>query len=290
MNIINIYSVFFSIIFILCFTLYRIKLCLPKILYNIESSMLFHPIKLDSNYKFNILGNNIYEFNILHKNKNKTKKQTINALYFYNPNTVYTIIYAHGNGGNIEHCLSIPTEFNNLASVILFDYRNYGKSSSTKCIKDSHMYNDILSVWNYTVFTLNVKPNNIILYGHSLGSSVVSWLGYNLLKKNSLSTYYLPKAIIMQAGFSSLKSITSDILPNIVTNYVKNRFNSKKYVKFIGDKIKIIILHSDIDEIINIKHKDQLIKVNNNIIFYKIDGSHNYPKLGKIKTILQYYL
>ena len=267
-----------STIIILLLSCILLKWIITYITNKIEQKLLFQPTKLQNNHIHDILyyksffkninpDIKIYELTIY---VNKSKNQYINALYYYNPNTTYHIIYAHGNGGNIRNCTNIPMTFINIASVIVFDYRGYGKSSINNDISENDLYKDILTVWNYTINKLNVSPQNIILYGHSLGSSVVAWLGKHLSTTNQK-----PKLIIMQAGFSSLKNIVSDIFPKFVTLLLNNTFNSKKYVKQIGDKIKIYIAHSHKDELIKIHHKDKLIKANNNIIFSEIHGTHN---------------
>ncbi|AYV82040.1 MAG: hypothetical protein Homavirus4_3 [Homavirus sp.] len=86
----------------------------------------------------------------------------------------------------------------------------------------------------------------------------------------------------MQAGFSSFKKIVTDLYSKYLAILTKNTFDSEHYVKMIGNRIKIMILHSEQDEIIGLHHKDNLIKANNHIRFHKIEGTHNSPVLDEV--------
>ena len=277
-------------LFIIILVVLLLIYLLLKLSIKIEQKMLFQPTKLHNKYHHKIkqyelllqeINENIkiYELTIY---INKKKDKYINALYYFNPNTPYHIIYAHGNGGNISNCINVPLTFINIASVLVFDYRGYGKSSYNTNICENDLYKDILTVWKYSIHQLNINAHNIILYGHSLGSSVVAWLGSYLS-----NTVYKPKLIIMQAGFSSLKNIVSDIVSKYITIFLNNSFDSEKYVKIIGDKIKIYVAHSYKDELIKIHHKDTLLNANNYIIFSEIDGTHNYVILDNLYNIIK---
>ncbi|AYV82039.1 MAG: alpha/beta hydrolase family protein, partial [Homavirus sp.] len=166
-----------------------ILLCILRpLLYKIECKLLFVPTKVNSHHSYNL---DYYEkklqkeinkdIRVYEKTISIDRNNKVNTVYFHNPNTKYTILYAHGNGGYIGNCLDVSFKFLHYASFILFDYRGYGKSVGTnKNIVEQDLYNDIWAVWKYVVYNLEVDPNSIILYGHSLGSSVVAWLGYKL--------------------------------------------------------------------------------------------------------------
>lgn len=254
-------------------------------LYKIEHRCVFQPIRLPKKHDYK-LGKlqlddsiRIYEVTI----PVKQKKDYINGIYFYNPNAKYHIIYAHGNSGNIGYCLNVPSKLTELASVILFDYRGYGKSSNFKPIEERDLYEDILEVWGYTINTLGISPDNIILYGNSLGGSVVAWLGQYLCTNNKQK----PFMIIMQASFSSLKKILIDLFPAILSYMLTMSFDTEKYIDIIGNNIRMCIFHSHDDELIKIHHKDNLIKTNSNIVYHRINGTHNNPDLDDIYNKLK---
>jgi len=200
---------------------------------------------------------------------------SINILYHKNITKSGTILYAHGNSGNIYQCTDVLQTFRNHASIILFDYQGFGKSKGNPT--EQIVNDNILMVWNFATTNLKIPPNTITLYGNSLGCSVVSWLGQYLLQ-NNLS---LPHTIILQSGFYNLKDITCDIYSKFLTPFLQSKFQNNTYIQKIKSKIPIIIIHSRDDEMINISHANKLIK-NCNIDpnnFYIITGDHNNPIL-----------
>lgn len=270
------YKKIFLIIFII--------LSIIILFYYVENKLLFFPTKLAPNHCFNL---DIYEDRLKHRNVTVNEKMIrtkdnirINLIHFNNPNNKNLFIYAHGNGGNITNSLDFCyyLVLYNLGSVITFDYRGYGKSDGTP--SEQGVYNDVLAVWNYTTNKLGYNPNNITLYGHSLGSSVVAWLGHMLCKQKKQQKEK-PNLIIMQAGFSSLKKIAAELYPKFLSYIMRNNFNSEHYVKTIGSSINILVLHSYNDEMIKIHHKDNLIKANgtDKIKFHEIKGDHNSPNI-----------
>jgi len=69
------------------------------------------------------------------------------------------------------------------------EYSGYGEQDNTDC-SENYIYNDIVCVYNYLIDQLNIKPEDIILYGRSLGSGPSCYLaekhsvgGYSLINK-----------------------------------------------------------------------------------------------------------
>lgn len=84
-----------------------------------------------------------------------------------------TLLWFHGNAGNISHRLE------NLAllhryldiSIFLFDYREFGLSDGH--ISKAGTYLDAQGAWNYLVKERSINPNDILLFGRSLGTALV---------------------------------------------------------------------------------------------------------------------
>ena len=130
-------------------------------------------------------------------------------------------------------------------------------------------------MWDYSTDELKIDPSNIILFGESLGCSVVTWLGQELISKDKK----LPKGIIIQSGFYSLKDIASDLFTKYITYLLKSKFENFKYIKKINNKIPLLIIHSLKDELININHSYKLIKeckIDREYLLI-VDGIHSTP-------------
>jgi uncharacterized protein len=238
---------------------------------HLQNIITFHPTKLDKDHDFK-LDTNITEHNI------PSAKNTINLLYYHNPESTNYIIYAHGNAGNIETNMNhVFTDFGPYANIILFDYAGYGKSSGHPTINT--VCENMYDVWTFVTKELKIKPENIILYGCSLGGAIITHLVKQIYKKE------LPKAIIIQSSFTSMVDIARDILPNLMYNltkfFIDNTFNTLKYLQKIKNQtqIKILVAHSSDDEIINFNHSSKMaqkLDCDNVVIF----GSHNEFTLG----------
>jgi fermentation-respiration switch protein FrsA (DUF1100 family) len=82
-----------------------------------------------------------------------------------------TILWLHGNAGNISDRLHVLKEFsdNLKVSSFIFDFRGYGKSQGRPTEKG--LYSDTKAALRWLMEEKKVDPGSIIIYGHSLGSA-----------------------------------------------------------------------------------------------------------------------
>jgi pimeloyl-ACP methyl ester carboxylesterase len=92
------------------------------------------------------------------------------------------------------------------ACVVLAEYRGYdGLSGSPSYASSSH---DARAALDFIVDSLKGSTENIILYGHSLGTAIAAELG----------TTFHPRALVLQAPFSSAKEMAARmIVPGLRT-------------------------------------------------------------------------
>jgi uncharacterized protein len=82
------------------------------------------------------------------------------------------LLYLHGNGGNISNNLGRAKRYHRLGfSVLLIDYRGYGRSVGDFPSEKS-VYQDAQTAWDYLVNNRQIPPQNIFIYGHSLGGAI----------------------------------------------------------------------------------------------------------------------
>ena len=97
---------------------------------------------------------------------------TLNGWFFKNPHARSTIIFAHGNAGNMSDRLFKVKFFYDLGlNVFIFDYRGYGKSEGKP--SEAGIYLDAQGAYDYLQSRGDVNMKNIILYGASIGGAVV---------------------------------------------------------------------------------------------------------------------
>lgn len=88
------------------------------------------------------------------------------------PGSELALLYLHGNAGNVGDHLGPASRFQALGlSVLLVDYRGYGLSSGP-FPSESQLYEDALAAWGYLTQERGLKPEQILIFGHSLGGAI----------------------------------------------------------------------------------------------------------------------
>jgi fermentation-respiration switch protein FrsA (DUF1100 family) len=175
-----------------------------------------------------------------------TKDQVrINGWWVPYPNAKVTLLWLHGNGGNLSDRVSHIKRFHDhlKVSIFIIDYREYGKSEGE--VSEEGTYLDAQAAYDYLV----ARPDTgkIIVYGHSLGAGVATEM---VLRRNA-------HALMLESPFLSVREMAKvqyGALPlgGLITTLYDSRSKMKKV------KIPILILHGDADETVPYAHGRQL--------------------------------
>lgn len=186
----------------------------------------------------------------------------INGWFMPSPGAKDTMLFCHGNAGNISHRMEKIQFFHSLGlNVFIFDYRGYGKSQGSP--NESGLYQDVKAAYDY-LLSRGIASNNIIGYGESLGGAVI----IDLAVKNKL------KGLIAECAFSSLKDMIKNIYPFLPHWALASRFDSLSKIKLI--KTPKLIIHSKNDEIVPYKLGEKLYEyADREKEFLQIHGGHN---------------
>jgi len=174
------------------------------------------------------------------------------------------ILFCHGNAGNISHRLESIQIFHQLGlDVFIFDYRGYGQSEGKPT--EQGTYKDAEAAWQYLIKERQVNPNEVIVFGRSLGGAVAAWLAQN----------YIPGALILESTFTSLPDIASTLYPYIpVRLLLRFRYNTAEYLDSVN--CPVLIVHSRNDEIMPFNHGRRLFEMAKKPKkFLEIAGTHN---------------
>jgi uncharacterized protein len=118
------------------------------------------------------------------------------------PGAKKVMLYSHGNGGNIEYRLpAVVSLLGSGASVFVYDYQGYGTSAGHPAL--TTICGDAACAYDYLIRQFGYRPEDIILYGESLGTGVTC----------ELSQTRKCCGIILVSGFASLIGAGRDRLP-----------------------------------------------------------------------------
>ena len=154
---------------------------------------------------------------------------------------IATIIFFHGNGGNISNVGWLGQRFAKHGfNVLLFDYRGYGASEGA-ATDEAGLYADGYAALSFVTKGKEISPNQIILYGQSLGTAVAA----------EVAQHGNFGAVVLESGFSSASSLADTAvpwLPRCLHFLGKNRFESAQ--KLANVRAPILIAHGDPDRTI----------------------------------------
>lgn len=118
------------------------------------------------------------------------------------PQSRGTVLFLHGNAGNISHRIDSVAMFHRLGySTLIFDYRGYGNSGGKP--SEQGTYRDAEAAWRYLNDQQHIPSCRIVLFGESLGGAVAAWL----------AAREKPAALVIASGFTSVPDLGQQLYP-----------------------------------------------------------------------------
>lgn len=155
----------------------------------------------------------------------------ITARYLEASGSEQLLLYSHGNGEDIGMILDFLKTFQKKGiSVLTYDYPGYGTSSHKP--SESGVYAAADAVYSFATETLNFAPNQIALYGYSLGSGPSCWLAER----------YPVNRLILDGAFTSTFRVMTRIqlFPDKFDNFSRLKKIDCPVLSIHGTKDRII--------------------------------------------------
>jgi len=188
---------------------------------------------------------------------------SLSGWYIPHPNAKGTILFCHGNAGNIGTRLGTIAKSHYFGyNFFIFDYRGFGESEGK--LSEKGTYLDAEAAWDYLIKERNAEPEKIIIYGRSLGAAIASWLAK---EKN-------PKVVLLECPFQSIKEIGADVYPYLPVRFLSRfNYNTKEYVQQIN--CPVLVMHSPEDMTIPFHHgKAVFAAAKEPKVFLELAGDH----------------
>ncbi len=161
----------------------------------------------------------------------------INAWLLKNPGAKFTLIYAHGNAGNMGDRLLKVKFFRDLGlNVLIFDYRGYGNSHGHP--SEPGVYLDAQAVYDYLKTRTDIDAHRVIAYGTSLGGVVAV----------DLAAHRPLAGLIIDSSITSAREAARHFYPYLPSFILHLRFDSLSKVRDLT--IPKLIIHSPEDQTI----------------------------------------
>ena len=179
-------------------------------------------------------------------------------------NSQLTVLFCHGNGGNIMHRLDSINFFYKLGlSCFIFDYRGYGNSEGKTTEEGTYL--DVMAAYEWLTRDKKVLPENIIIFGRSLGGSIAT----NLASKVEAGS------LVIESAFTSYVDMGRKFYPYMpVRWFARFSYRTIDYVKDV--RCPLMVIHSRTDEVVPFEFGLELYEeAREPKEFIEIFGSHN---------------
>ena len=189
----------------------------------------------------------------------------IHGWFIAHPDAKATLLFFHGNAGNISHRIDSISIFYNLGlSVFIIDYRGYGNSEGTP--SEHGTFRDAAAAWDYLVQERRLRPDEIIVFGRSLGGAVAAALAANVT----------PAAVILESTFTSIKELGKYHYPYLPVSWI-SRMHYPVDKQIASFNCPVLIIHSLQDMLVPVRFGQRLFEyAREPKMFLSISGDHNY--------------
>ncbi|RWS26529.1 alpha/beta hydrolase domain-containing protein 13-like protein [Leptotrombidium deliense] len=187
-----------------------------------------------------------------------------------------TLVYFHGNAGNVGHrLLNVSEIYHNCGcNLLLVEYRGYGHSKGSP--SESGLYMDAEAALSYLLEHPDVNKSKIVLFGRSLGGAVA----VELCSNPNFSTHV--SALIIENTFTSIPDVARILFDCRIVRLIprwfyKSRFDSLSKISQVS--VPTLFLSGLADELIPPSMMHSLYESSGSILkqFKSFDnGTHNF--------------
>uniref|UniRef100_A0ACD5ZFL2 Uncharacterized protein n=1 Tax=Avena sativa TaxID=4498 RepID=A0ACD5ZFL2_AVESA len=165
------------------------------------------------------------------------------AAFWRHPSARLTLLYSHGNAADLGQMLGLFMELRShlRVNIMSYDYSGYGASTGKP--SEYNTYYDIEAVYDCLKKEYGIEPEDLILYGQSVGSGPTLHLASRLEKL---------RGVVLHSGILSGIRVLYPVKVTLWFDIFKNI-----------DKIKqvecpVLVIHGTADDIVDFSHGKRL--------------------------------
>ena len=175
-----------------------------------------------------------------------------------------TVLFFHGNAGNISHRLDTIEILHGLGlEVVIFDYRGYGRSEGSP--SEAGLYRDAVAAARWVRDELGIPGQRLVYHGRSLGGALAA----------RAAREHPPAGLILESTLASAPELARDLYPFYPTRLL-TRLEYATVRDLDALELPTLIIHSPDDEIIPFRHAEALLEAAPaGSELHRIEGDHN---------------
>jgi len=174
-----------------------------------------------------------------------------------------TLLYSHGNAGNIGDRVPIARLLVDQlgVGVFMYDYRGYGRSEGAP--SETGLASDVRAARS-ALLREGVAAEHVVYFGRSLGAAVTV----------DLAVEQPARAVVLESPFTSVPAMANSVLPGIGRLF-HTRWDSLAKIGKL--QAPLLILHGDADEVIHYAEGQALFAAaRGRKTFFTIRGGRHY--------------
>jgi fermentation-respiration switch protein FrsA (DUF1100 family) len=150
----------------------------------------------------------------------------------------WVVLVSHGNAGNVSHRLdrALRLQARLRASVLLYDYRGYGRSQGSP--DEAGTYRDARAAYRWLLDSGRARAEQVVLFGESLGCAVAL----------ELAVSAPAAALVLEAPFTSVPDMARTTIFLPLAPFVRTRYDNLAKVAHL--RMPLLVLHGEQDEVV----------------------------------------
>jgi fermentation-respiration switch protein FrsA (DUF1100 family) len=199
-----------------------------------ERKILYHPYK----YPQGIWDSSSFDIkveDVFFQAQDGTK---LHGWYIPSSNAQATLLWFHGNAGNLTHRVENIQQLQPLnLNIFIFDYRGYGKSDGEP--SEEGIYSDSQAAYDVLIGEKNIDPKSLFLFGRSLGGICAVEVAANN-----------PSAgLILESVFTSARDMAERMFPFLPVGWaIRSKLDAISKVPHLT--LPKLFLHGTEDEVV----------------------------------------
>ena len=189
----------------------------------------------------------------------------LHGWYLPHANPRATILFCHGNAGNVTHRVQSLKILHDLlgASVLIFDYRGYGRSEGKP--NGPGVLADARAARTWLAARENIPPTDVVLLGESIGGAVA----VNLAARDGA------RGLVLESTFDALPEVAAYHYPWLPVRWaMRTRLDSAALIgRYNGPLLQA---HGDADTIVPLELGQRLFAAANEPKRFLLLPGHNH--------------